>query len=187
MQVESRNTEGSISIAHVSVRGSHGYHDLAFRHKENNEWQHLWIAGAITLLETVLNLSKVRERLPKVSSSNLQGRQLLFSQIRIVLDLPQWLTGNSASCSEKRKQHLLFARPWKAEEVEDYLFNPKTWELTDHCHFPESFCFYFPPQPLWVLFALRIFHRQFATSLGHLWLPCTWLSVERRLFVAACK
>lgn len=98
-----------------------------------------------------------RERPPKMPSSNLQGRQLRFSQICIVLDLPQWLTMNSVSCSEKRKQHLLFAWPWKAEEVADYLFNPKTWELTDHCHFPKSFSFYFPPQSVWVLFALQFF------------------------------
>lgn len=104
-------------------RGSHGHHDLAFRHRENKEGQQLWIAETTTLLETVLELSKARQRLPKMSSHNLQGRQLLFSQICIVLDLSQWLTSNSVSCSEKRKQHLVFAWPWKAEEVEDFIYS----------------------------------------------------------------
>lgn len=107
----------------AAVRRSHGHHDLAFRHRENNEGQQLWIAGTITLLQTALELSKARKRLPKMSSRNLQGRQLLFSQIRVILDLPQWLTVSSVSCSEKRKQHLLFAWPWKAEEVEDFIYS----------------------------------------------------------------
>lgn len=130
-----QKAEGSISTAHACAArrcvpytwqsawlSQPGAQDSSCD-RENNEGQQLWIAGTITLLETVLELSKQRERPPKMPSSNLQGRQLRFSQIYIVLDLPQWLTMNSVSCSEKRKQHLLFAWPWKAEEVEDFIYS----------------------------------------------------------------
>lgn len=128
-----------------------------------------------------------RERPPKMPSSNLQGRQLRFSQICIVLDLPQWLTMNSVSCSEKRKQHLLFAWPWKAEEVEDFIYSTlRHGNLQTIVTSQRALVFIFLLSRVGSV-CLTIFHRQFATSLGHLWLAWTWLSVEKRFFVAACK
>lgn len=111
-------------VPRTAVRGSHGHHDLAFRHRENNEGQQLWIAGTITLLETALELSKARKRLPKMSSSNLQGRQLLFGQIHAILDLPQWLTANSVSCSEKRKHIFCLLDPERQRKLKTLFIQP---------------------------------------------------------------
>lgn len=63
------------------------------------------------------------------------------------------MTRNSAFYSERRKWHLLFAWPQGRGCWRLYLFNPKTWELIAHHHFPKRFCFYLPSQPGWLLFA----------------------------------
>lgn len=45
----------------------------------------------------------------------------------------------SFSC--KREMTSFVCLTLKAEEVGDYFFNPETWELIEHCHFPTRFCF----------------------------------------------
>lgn len=139
---------------------------LGMKGRMNQE--QLKTAGAISLLETVLKLFKLRE---KATQNVKQQPSEKTAAICIVLDLPHsmidwefcfllWKTEMASFVCLTLKGR----GSWRL-----YLFNPKTWERTEHCHFPKSFCFYFPSQPVWVLFALWIFHRQFATSLGHLW------------------
>lgn len=145
------------------------------------------IAGAISHLETILKLFKVREKATQMLSSDLQGSPLPLNGMYgfIPSSSNNWLgilllspkDGNGIFClldpERHRKLETLFVQPQDMGTHRALLLSKELLFLFSFSACVGSVC-------------LMDFS-QLATSLERLWVACTRLSVERWFFVTARK
>lgn len=151
--------------------------------------QQLEIAGAISLLETVLKLFKVRDKATQNVKQQPSGKSATRSDIYrfrpssfndwlgILLLAPK--DGNGIFClldpERQRKLETLFMQP---QDMGIY----RTLSLPKELLFLFSFSACVGSVCL-VDFSQTVCYQPWTSVSGF----CTWLSVERTLFVAACK